>query len=70
VQDETTDAIAFLAKIDEDIMYFHQAMKAPNRDKSVKAIMKEMNDHIVSKNWELVPRQDVPEGMKVLASIC
>jgi hypothetical protein len=25
-----------------------------------------MNDHIVSKNWELVPRQDVPEGMKVM----
>jgi hypothetical protein len=28
-----------------------------------------MNDHIVAKNWELVPRQDVPEGVKVLDSV-
>jgi hypothetical protein len=64
-----TDPIAFLAKTDEDTMYFHQAMKAPNRDEFAKAIFKEMNDHIVSKNWELVPRQDVPEGVKVLDSV-
>jgi hypothetical protein len=51
-----TDPIAFLAKIDEDTMYFHQEMKAPDRDEFVKAVVKEMNDHIVSKNWELVPR--------------
>jgi hypothetical protein len=50
-------------------MYFHQAMKAPDRDEFVKAIVKEMNDHIVSKNWELVPRKDIPEGVKVLDSV-
>jgi hypothetical protein len=55
IQDEMTDPIAFLAKTDEDTMYFHQEMKAPDRDDFVKAKVKEMNDHIVSKNWELVP---------------
>jgi hypothetical protein len=69
VQDEIIDHIAFIAKTDEYTMYFHQAMKAPDRDESIKAIVKEMNDHIVSKNWELVPRQEVLEGMKVLDSI-
>jgi hypothetical protein len=59
IQDNMTDPIAFLAKTDEGTMYFHQAMKAPDRDEFVKAIVKEMNDHIVSKNWELIPRQDV-----------
>jgi hypothetical protein len=62
-QDEMTDPIAFLAKRDEDTVYFHQAMKAPDRDEFVKVIVKEMNDHIVSKHWELVPRRDVPAGV-------
>jgi hypothetical protein len=66
IQDEMTDTITFLAKTDEDTIYFHQAMKAPERDEFVKAIVKEMNDHIVSKNLELVPRRDVPAGVKVL----
>jgi hypothetical protein len=56
MQDEMTDPIPFLAKIDEDTMHFHQAMKAPDHDEFVKEIVKEMNDNIVSKNWELVPR--------------
>jgi hypothetical protein len=66
VQDQMTDPIAFLAKTDEDTIYFHQVMKAPGRDEFVKAIVKEMNEHIVNKNRELFPRQDVPEGLKVL----
>jgi hypothetical protein len=69
IQDDVTDPIAFLAKTDEDTMYFHQAMKAPEKEEFIKAIVKEMNDHIVSKNRELVPRQDVPEGVKVLDSV-
>jgi hypothetical protein len=69
IQDEMADPIAFLAKADEDTMYFHQAMKAPDKKEFVKAIVKEMNDHIVAKNWELVPREDVPEGVRVLDSV-
>jgi hypothetical protein len=59
VQDQMIDPVAFLAKRDEETMYFHQAMKAPDRDEFVKAIVntiiKEMNDRVVSKNSELVP---------------
>jgi hypothetical protein len=66
IQDEMTDPIAFLEKADEDMVYFHQAMKAPDWDEFVNAIVKEMNDHIVSKNWELVLRREVPSGIKVL----
>jgi hypothetical protein len=51
IQDEMTDPVSFLAKTDEDAMYFHQAMKVMYPDEFVKAIVKEMNDHIVSKNW-------------------
>jgi glutamine synthetase adenylyltransferase len=66
IQDEMTDPIAFLANTDEETMYFHQEMKVPDRNEFVKAIVKETNGHIVSKNWELVPRQEVPSGIKVL----
>jgi hypothetical protein len=69
IQDDMTDPIAFLEKADEDTMYFQQAMKAPNNEEFVNAIVKEMNNHIVSKKWELVPRLDVPEGVKVLDSV-
>jgi hypothetical protein len=50
IQDDMTDPIAFLARTDEDTMYFHQVMKAPDREEFVKAIVKEMNIYIVSKN--------------------
>jgi hypothetical protein len=69
IQEDMTDPIVFLAKTDKDTMYFHQAMKVPDRDEFVKAIFKEMNDHIVSKNCELVPRREVPPGIKVLDSV-
>jgi hypothetical protein len=35
IQYEMEDHIAFLAKVDDDTMYFHQAMKSPDRDESV-----------------------------------
>jgi hypothetical protein len=67
MQDEMTDHIDFLEKTNKETLYFHQEMKAPDRDEFVKAIVKEMN-YIVNKDWELVPRQDVPPGIKVLDS--
>jgi hypothetical protein len=39
-------------------------MKDPGRDEFIKAIVKEINDHIVNTHWELVPRSDVPSGKK------
>jgi hypothetical protein len=41
IQDDMTDHIAFLAKADEDTMlYFHQAMKAPDKEEFVNSIVK------------------------------
>jgi hypothetical protein len=40
VRDKITDHIAFLAKKDNDTMYFHQARKSPDRDEFLKAIVK------------------------------
>jgi hypothetical protein len=64
IQDEMTDPIAFLAKTDEDTMYFHQATKAPDRDEFVKEIVKEMNDHIVRKKLRAGPKTRLPSASK------
>jgi hypothetical protein len=69
IQDEMTDPISFLAK-NRRGQHVLSSSDAPDRDEFVKAIVKEMNEHIVSKNWELVPRREVPSGIKVLDSVC
>ncbi len=69
IQDEMEAPFAYLAKTDEDTMYFDQAMAAPDRDEFIQAVVKEVNAHIERKHWELVPRSEVPEGTKVLDAV-
>jgi hypothetical protein len=69
LQDEMLNPIAFLAGSNEDTIYFHQAMKAPDRNQFKKAIVKEVNDHIENKHWELIPHEAVLKGVKVLPSV-
>jgi hypothetical protein len=33
------------------------------------AVIKEVNDHIENKNWELIPRDKVPKGTTILPSV-
>jgi hypothetical protein len=47
-------------------MYYDQAMRAPDKHNYVEAIVKELNDHITSNHWVLIPRSQVPKGIKVL----
>ena len=61
--------MAFLSTANKDTMYFDQAMRAPDSNEFVKAVIKEVNDHIERKHWELIPREQVPKGVKVLPSV-
>ena len=69
IQDEMDDPIAFIGKTDKDTMYFNQAMKQPDREQFVNAVIKEINDHTERKHWELIPKEDVPEGNDILPSV-
>ena len=69
LQDQMQNPIAFMASTNQDTMYFHQAMKAPDRDQFKKAVVKEINDHIENHNWELIPRERVPKGITILPSV-
>jgi hypothetical protein len=44
-------------------------MKAPDRKQFMQAIIKEVNNHIKNKNWELMPRDKVPKGTTILPSV-
>jgi hypothetical protein len=63
------DPVAFMSSNDEDTMNYDQAMKAPDKQNFIEAIVKEVNDHITSKHWILIPRSKVPKGVKLLDSV-
>ena len=69
LQEEMEDPIAFLASSNADTMYFDQAMKQPDCKEFIKAVVKEVNDHIECKHWQLIPRSQVPKDTKVLDSV-
>ena len=69
IQDDMKDPIAFLAKSDRDTMYYHQAMKQPDKIQFQHAMEKEFLDHSRRKYWELCHLDDVPKGTKILDSI-
>ena len=54
--------LAFKAKSDPDSMYYHQAMKQPDREKFIEAIEKELQGHYKEGNYELFPRAKLPKG--------
>jgi hypothetical protein len=58
--------IAFVSHANKDTMYFHEAMQAPDADEFVKAVV---NDHIECKQWEFIPRKQVPKGEKILLAV-
>jgi hypothetical protein len=66
IQDDMRDPVSFVSATDEDTMHYHQATRAPGKKIFVEAIVKEVNDHITSNHWVLIPRSQVPTGIKVL----
>ena len=45
IQEDKKDPIAFLAKSDNDAMYYHEAMKQPDKVEFQEAMVKEFLDH-------------------------
>ena len=69
IQQDLDSPITYLAKTDRDTMYLHQALREPDREKFVQAVIKEMNDHIVRDHWKLIPISQVPANQKVLDAV-
>jgi len=70
IQDSMTDPISFSGLIEKDTMYFHEeAMNAPDREEFIKAVVKEINDHIEGKHWEIIDETGVPEDANILDAV-
>ena len=55
---------AMTASANPDILYYHEAMKAPDKEKFMEAMEQEVKTHSDGRHWEVIPRSDVPSGKK------
>ena len=69
LQERMRHPIAFHAEMMGDIMHLHQALKQPDAPEFVKAVVKEMNDHIEAKHWQVVKRSEVPPDQDVIPAV-
>ena len=60
---------AMIAKSDPDTMYLDEALRQPDRHEFIKAMHKELNDHITRKHWKVVPLKSVPVHKKPIPMV-
>jgi hypothetical protein len=51
---------------DPDVMHLHQAMKQPDREQFIDAMIKEVDDLTKTNQWTIIHRHKVPQGTPVL----
>ena len=70
IQRQMADPIAFAASAGPDTMYYHQALKEPDRANFIEVMQTEVNTHTEKKHWELVMRREnVPDGHDILPTV-
>ena len=50
-------------------MYYHEALRAPDRTQFLEAMKKEVSDHEARNHWELTPKSEVPDGTTILPAV-
>ena len=69
LQMQLAEPLVYAASSDPDILYLHEAMKAPDRAQFLKAMECEIKGHEEGNHWVLVPKQHVPKGTRVLDAV-
>ena len=69
LQVQLAEPIVYATSSDPDILYLHEAMRAPDCTQFVKAMEREIQGHEEGKHWVLVPKHQVPKGTKVLDAV-
>ena len=69
IQKGLDDPIAFAASCNPDILYWDQAMKAPDKDKFIEAVGIELDGHEKMGNYEPIPLHAVPKGTKLIGMV-
>ena len=60
---------AMAASTNPDILMYHEAMKAPDKEEFVAALHKEWNDQLANGNFSVRKKSDVPEGVDLLPGV-
>ena len=63
------EPIIYAASSDLDILYLHEAMRAPDRAQFLRAMECKIKGHEEGKHWILVPKHQVLKGTKVLDTV-
>ena len=66
IQKALENPLAFAASDNPDILYWDQAMKAPDKAQFVEAVGTELDGHEKMGNYEPVPLSQVPKGTKLI----
>jgi hypothetical protein len=66
---KASEQVSMKASTDPDTMYYHQAMREPDRELFKKAIRKECEDHFRESNYKLVSIDQVPKDATLLSSV-
>jgi hypothetical protein len=62
-------ALAFAASNNPDIMYWHEAMRQPDRKQFLQSAKQEIDDQTQNGNWRIIQRDTVPEGATILPAV-
>ena len=66
IQKSLENPLAFAASDNPDILYWDQAMKAPDRAQFIEAVGTELEGHEKMGNYEPIPLSQVPKGTKLI----
>ena len=69
IQKTLENPMAFATSDNPDILYWDQAMKAPDRDKFIEAVGIKLDGHERMGNYEPIPLDKVPKGTKLVWSM-
>ena len=53
-----------------DTIYLHEAMKDPDLEEFIKAMVKEVTDQMENENYYIIPKSQVPTGSSILPEVC
>ncbi len=67
--EEPKEVLALAASKDPDTMYYHEAMREPDREQFKGAMKQEVDAHARNKVWELIKKSAVPKGHKIMPSV-
>ena len=68
-QQALQDPKVFKSKSDPDILHYHQAIQAADREQFRKSVKEEMDAHMTHDHWQFTPKSQVPSRHTILPAI-